>query len=93
MSKFRNTIGALLLSCALHGVAMAGQTVDINTADAATLADVMVGIGPAKAETIVNYRKTNGPFTAIDDLALVKGIGRATIDKNRARLSVSKAAH
>ena len=92
MSKFRNTIGALLLGCALNGFA-AGQTADINTADAATLADVMVGIGPAKAETIVNYRKTNGPFAAIDDLALIKGIGRATIDKNRDRLTIGKAAH
>ena len=92
MSTFRKTIGALLLGYALQGFT-AGASVDINSADAATIADVMVGIGPAKAATIVDYRKTNGPFAAIDDLALVKGIGRATIEKNRDRLTVGKAAH
>ena len=92
MSKIRNAIGALLLTAALHSMA-AGPTVDINTADAATLAEVMVGIGPSKAETIINYRKTNGPFSSVDDLTLVKGIGKATIAKNRERLTVSKAAH
>ncbi|GAA0432070.1 MAG: helix-hairpin-helix domain-containing protein [Bacillota bacterium] len=38
------------------------------------------GIGPAKAEAIVRYREENGPFTTIDDLLNVSGIGEKTIE-------------
>ncbi len=91
MPKLRTYLGALLLGCALHAAA-AERTVDINSADATTLAEVMVGIGPSKAQAIVSYRKENGPFKSVDDLGLIKGIGNATIDKNRARLTVAKPA-
>jgi competence protein ComEA len=91
MIKLRRLIGAALLGYALQG-ACAGPAVDLNNADAATLAEAMVGIGPAKAEAIVEYRKQNGPFASIDDLVLIKGIGTATIEKNRERLTVGKPA-
>ncbi|MGH8595707.1 MAG: ComEA family DNA-binding protein [Gammaproteobacteria bacterium] len=81
------TLCALLLGCAIHA-AQAEPVVDINSADAATLADVMVGIGASKAAAIVEYRDENGPFTSVEDLALIKGIGSATIEKNRERLTV-----
>lgn len=90
MSKLRNFVGALLLGCALQ--AAYAEPIDINTADASTLAEVMVGVGPAKAEAIVEYRKENGPFASVDDLALIKGIGTATIEKNRERLTTVKPA-
>lgn len=64
--------------------AMNGQQVDINRADATTLAASLNGIGPKKAEAIVVYREQHGPFKQIEDLALVKGIGPKTIEKNRA---------
>jgi competence protein ComEA len=57
--------------------------VDINSADASTLAKELKGIGPARAEAIVAYRKQNGPFKSPDDLALVKGIAQKVIDENR----------
>ena len=57
--------------------------VDINTADASTLAKELKGIGPARAEAIVAHRKQNGPFKSADDLALVKGIAQKVIDENR----------
>ncbi|MGD9603532.1 MAG: ComEA family DNA-binding protein [Gammaproteobacteria bacterium] len=91
MQPVRNVLGALLLGYALSG-ACAETPVDINSADAATLADVMVGIGPSKAAAIVEYREENGPFGSVDDLALIKGIGAATIDKNRDRLTADKKA-
>ncbi len=91
MQSIRKLVGTLLLGYALHG-ACAETLLDINSADAATLAEVMVGIGPAKAEAIVDYRKQNGPFSSVDDLGLIKGIGGATIDKNRERLTASKPA-
>lgn len=82
-------LAALLMGFALHGVS--AEVIDINTADAATLADAMSGIGPAKAEAIVAYRNEHGPFKSVDDLMLIKGIGTATIDRNRDKLGVSTA--
>jgi len=65
----------------------AGQ-VNINQADAPTLATELNGIGEKKAQAIVDYRIKNGPFTSIDDLQNVKGISLKTIDKNRDNLGL-----
>jgi len=66
--------------------------VDINSADAAGLAAAIVGIGEKKAASIIAYRQANGPFARIEDLANVKGIGAATIEKNRSNLTVTPPA-
>ena len=68
-------------------LAFAGA-VNINTADAESLASGLNGIGEAKAIAIVEYRQQNGPFKSADDLALVKGIGDSTVDKNRDNIVV-----
>ena len=57
--------------------------VNINTADAETLAAGLKGVGQSRAQEIVRYRQTFGPFTSADELAEVKGIGQATLDLNR----------
>ena len=67
--------------------------VDINTADAGTLASAIDGVGERKAQAIVQYRQENGPFTSIDELARVKGIGIKTVDNNRDSLSVAPPAN
>ena len=77
--------GLLALSCP---TAWAVDRIDINTADVATLDRVLLNIGPAKAQAIVAYRTANGPFRSIEQLALVKGIGLKTIEKNRDRIVV-----
>lgn len=82
----------LLLSLLLAGSAAAAETVNINTADAATLDRVLVNIGPAKAEAIVSYRKTNGPFRSADQLAQVPGIGLKTVEKNKDRIVYAGSA-
>jgi competence ComEA-like helix-hairpin-helix protein len=51
--------------------------VNINTADETTL-EGLPGIGPTKAEAIINYRETNGPFATIADIENVSGIKSAT---------------
>lgn len=91
MKTLKSLVGTLLLGCALQAVC-AEAPLDLNAADAAALAEVMVGVGPAKAEAIVEYRTAHGPFTSVDDLSLVKGIGSATIEQNRDRLTVAKPA-
>jgi competence protein ComEA len=72
----------------LPAIAWAG-TVDINTADAATLAKELKGIGPSRAEAIVAWREANGPFKSPEDIVLVQGIGERVLEDNRAVLSVS----
>lgn len=93
MKKFALLIKTLFLSALLATTALAGvERVNINTADAATLDRVLNGIGPSKAEAIVLYRKANGPFKSIDQLASVKGIGLSTIEKNRDRIVIAGGA-
>jgi competence protein ComEA len=62
--------------------------VNINRADAATLASSLRGIGLRKAEAIVAYRTEHGPFKSVDDLANVKGIGERTLEQLRPMLSI-----
>lgn len=91
MQSFRLMLTSLLLSLALAMPAFAADQVDINTADAATLAAVLDGVGGAKAEAIIAWREANGPFTSIDQLAEVKGIGLKTVEKNRDRIELGAA--
>jgi competence protein ComEA len=65
------------------------QKVDINTANAQTLARVLTGIGPKKAAAIVDFRKKHGPFKSISDLDKVYGIGKKTIAKNQNKIIIS----
>ncbi len=57
--------------------------VNINTADAQTLAANLKGVGETRATEIVRYRETYGPFASADELTEVKGIGKSTLDMNR----------
>ena len=63
--------------------------VDLNKADALTLQQELIGVGEAKAQAIVAYRDSNGPFASADELLEVKGIGKAILDRNRDRLEVN----
>lgn len=63
--------------------------VNLNAADAETLRRDLFGIGAAKAKAIIAYRESNGPFTAVDELLEVKGIGKALLEKNRERLEIN----
>lgn len=72
-------------------VAVASVTqapVNLNTADAATLTRELKGIGATKAKAIVDYRDEHGPFSSVDELLEVKGIGSATLEKIRGQLSL-----
>ncbi len=61
-------------------------TVNINQASTHELATLLTGVGEKKAQSIVEYRELNGPFTSVDSLMEVKGIGPALLAKNRQRI-------
>jgi competence protein ComEA len=63
-------------------------SVNVNEASAAEMAEVLQGVGEAKAQAIVDYRDENGAFSSADDLAQVKGIGPATVQNNQARIAL-----
>ncbi|RXR08604.1 ComEA family DNA-binding protein [Pseudoxanthomonas composti] len=91
MKSFAIVLKSLILSLLLATSAYAADKVNINTADASTLDAVLVNIGPSKAQAIVAYRKANGPFKSAEELAMVKGIGLKTIEKNRDRIEVGRS--
>ena len=90
--SFNTVFKSLALSLLLAGSAFAAEKVNINSADAPTLDRVLVNVGPAKAQAIVAHRKANGAFRSAEQLALVKGIGLKTVEKNRDRIVVGGAA-
>lgn len=85
MKMIKTAIFCLSLLCS--SMVYAGL-VNINQADASTLASELKGIGDKKAQAIVDYRTQNGSFTSIDDLQNVKGISAKTIENNRSNLSI-----
>jgi competence protein ComEA len=62
--------------------------VNINTATQEEFIALHKGLGPAKAQAIIDYRKANGPFKSVDDLKHVKGIGAKRLEKLRPELTV-----
>ena len=69
-----------------NGLANSSKVININTASEAQLTQ-LDGIGAKKAQQIILYRQMMAPFATADDLANVKGIGKATVDKNRHRIT------
>jgi competence protein ComEA len=88
---FKHIILALVLALGIANAAIAAEPVDVNTATVEQLAEALNGVGESKARAIVEYRESNGPFTHIDELINVRGIGMATVDKNRDMLRVESA--
>ena len=61
-------------------------TVNVNTADARTIANVLQGVGLSRAAAIVAYREQNGSFGSVDSLTAVKGVGDRTVELNATRI-------
>ncbi len=66
------------------------ETVNINKANAATLAAYLKGIGVNKAEAIVKYRKSNGSFKTAADIKNVPGVGDETYKDIKSKISTSR---
>ena len=80
-------IAAGMLALMISVPAFAGM-VDINKADAATIAQQLKGVGPAKAKAIVDYRTAHGAFKSVDELRKVHGIGDKLLAKIRNDVSL-----
>jgi competence protein ComEA len=76
---------ATLAGLALSFSALA--TVDLNTATQSEL-ETIKGIGPSKAKAIIEYRNKNGAFRSVNDLELVKGFGKQSVEKVKGELTV-----
>lgn len=63
------------------------KTINLNTADVTELQN-LPGVGPKKAELIIQYRQEKGSFLKIEDLTEVQGIGEKTFAKIKSQLTV-----
>ena len=81
-------VSVLMLSVAQWSMANDDVSVNINSADAETIASVLVGVGVEKAKAIVAYREQHGRFYVAEELTAVKGIGKSTVLKNEARIRI-----
>ncbi len=92
MKKLISTLvlvaSAWLVTPAFAETTVPAISVNINTASAAEIAESLQGVGESKAQAIVAYREEHGQFESADALSSVTGIGAATVEKNRERISL-----
>jgi competence protein ComEA len=79
-------VAALLGLLFTQVVYAAPDSVNVNTADAELIAEVLDGVGMRRAQAIVDYREDNGAFADAYDLANVKGIGDRTVELNEDKI-------
>lgn len=91
-ARWRRMRGGTLcaLFCCLMALAGAARAepdvVNINAADAQTLAQVLDGVGLARAQAIIEYRQQHGEFRDAYELANIKGIGERTVELNEHKI-------
>ncbi|MDR5875581.1 ComEA family DNA-binding protein [Halomonas sp. CUBES01] len=86
--SMKGLLAALLFSIGSVSSALAQEVAPININSADTeLLDELPGIGPSRAEAIIEERDANGEFENADDLTRVSGIGPATVDRMRDQIT------
>ena len=75
------------IGASAQGVATAEGPVNINRASESDL-DALPGVGPSTARAIVEDRDANGPFSSIEDLMRVSGIGEKKFEKLKSSICV-----
>ncbi|HJR11399.1 MAG TPA: helix-hairpin-helix domain-containing protein [Rhodanobacteraceae bacterium] len=89
---FKQSLCALALCFAMALPAFAATPVNVNKADAQTIATSLDGIGISKAQAIVAYRDAHGPFKSVDEVGNVKGVGAKTLERNRDAIRLDGSA-
>jgi competence protein ComEA len=95
MKSIRKLLNAAAVLALIAGQVMsslawaAPDSVNVNSADAELIAEVLDGVGLVRAEAIVEYRETNGRFDDPYDLTNVKGIGDRTVELNEGRIRLT----
>lgn len=84
-------LAPIALLCAVAVNAAGAGPVNVNTADAETIARELDGVGLARARAIVEWRRQNGEFASLDDLEKVKGIGSRILEMNRGNIRFADA--
>ena len=82
------SLGNLALADDMSLEAMPEVSVNINTASAEDLAQNLNGVGLSRAQAIVAYRESFGPFYSAEELTAVRGIGKNTVEKNLKRIVI-----
>lgn len=94
MLNFKRMMAIAVLMTFFTGFAMsveAATQVNINIASEEELMQ-LEGIGSSYAQKIIEYREANGPFETPEGIMNVKGIGSATYEKNKDRITVVQAS-
>ena len=86
----KNWLVSLGLAILLAGSLVYAGPVNVNTADASTIAKELDGIGMARAQAIVDWRRKNGEFASLADLQKVKGVGPKILEINRGNIRFSE---
>ena len=79
-------VSALAVEADSPAVGVVVAIVNINTASTEELSEALNGVGDKRAQAIVAYRESHGPFTSQEQLLGVKGIGEKVLEKNRDRI-------
>ena len=88
MQRWKHLVTAVAFG--LSSLAFAAEPappIDVNTASAEVLAEVIHGVGLKRAQAIVQYREQHGAFSSVDQLAQVRGISAGIVERNRDRLT------
>ena len=89
MKRVIRTLVFATILLVMPAIALA-TSIDINNANAETIASSLKGIGDKKAQAIISYRNKYGAFQSLDDLVNVPGIGEKTLQRLRSRLSLGE---
>ncbi len=85
----KHLIQSLLAVCLLAFASLSWAAININTADAKTLAKELDGVGDKLASTIIKEREKS-PFVSMEDVdKRVKGWGKKTSEKNKDKVKFS----
>lgn len=88
LELFKQFVRCCVMATALYaGAAIAApESVNVNVADAQTIAQVLKGVGLSRAQAIVEYRERNGDYRDAYELVNIKGIGERTVEQNEAKI-------